>query len=104
MIKYFIYIILALSFSNFSYAEDVSIKENINLSFVCDLDKKIIKNSDHNYKTFFTKDLNETRLDKFQIESIKPKTLIIKGLSIFLSNSKIFFAYFNALLVWANVS
>ena len=88
MIKYFVYIFLALFFSKILYAKDVNIAETIHLSFFCELDKKIIKNSEHNYQTFFAKDLNEERLDEFEIEAIKPKTLLVKGLSIFLSNSK----------------
>ena len=34
------------------------------------------------------KDLNENSLDKFEIQSRKPKKLLIKGLSLFLSNSE----------------
>ena len=88
MIKYSVYIFLALLFSKILYAKDVNIAETIHLSFFCELDKKIIKNSEHNYQTFFAKDLNEETLDEFEIEAIKPKTLLVKGLSIFLSNSK----------------
>ena len=88
MIKYFIYIFLSLSFFNLSLANDIDIQENINLSFVCELNKKIIKNSEYNYQTFLAKDLNEKGLDKFKIESIKPETLFIDGLSLFLSKSE----------------
>ena len=88
MIKYFIYIFLSLSFFNLSLAKDVNIQENINLSFVCELDKKIIKNSEYNYQTFLAKDLNEKGLDKFKIEAIKPETLFTEGLSLFLSKSE----------------
>ena len=88
MIKYFIYIFLSLSFFNLSLAKDVNIQENINLSFVCELDKKIIKNSEYNYQTFLAKDLNEKSLDKFKIEAIKPETLFVDGLSLFLSKSE----------------
>ena len=88
MIKYFIYIFLSLSFFNLSLANDIDIQENINLSFVCELDKKIIKNSEYNYQTFLAKDLNEKGLDKFKIEAIKPETLFIDGLSLFLSKSE----------------
>ena len=88
MIKYSVYIFLALFFFKILYSKDVNIAETIHLSFFCELDKKIIKNSEHNYQTFFAKDLNEERLDEFEIEAIKPKTLLVKGLSIFLSNSK----------------
>ena len=87
MIKYFIYIFLSLSFFNLSLAKDVNIQENINLSFVCELDKKIIKNSEYNYQTFLAKDLNERGLDKFEIQSKQPETLFIKGLTLFLSES-----------------
>ena len=88
MIKYFIYIFLSLSFFNLSLAKDVNIEENINLSFVCELVKKVIKNSEYNYQTFLAKDLNEEGLDKFKIEAIKPEALHIDGLSLFLSKSE----------------
>ena len=88
MIKYFIYIFFSLSFFNLSLANDIDIQENINLSFICELNKKIIKNSEYNYQTFLAKDLNEKGLDKFKIEAIKPETLFIDGLSLFLSKSE----------------
>jgi hypothetical protein len=88
MLRYFLYSFLSLLFFNLSLAQDINIQENINLSFVCNLDKKIIKNSEHNYQTFLAKDLDEKGLDKLEIESRKPETLLIEGLSIFLSNSK----------------
>jgi hypothetical protein len=80
-------LIVSLFFINFSFAQDINIQENINLSFKCNLDKKIIKNSEYNYQTFLAKDLNEKGLDKFEIEAIKPEKLLIKGLSLFLSKS-----------------
>ena len=88
MLKYFLYTSLSLLFFNLSLAQDINIQENINLSFVCNLDKKIIKNSEYNYQTFLAKDLDEKGLDKFKIESIKPEKLFVKGLSLFLSKSK----------------
>ena len=87
MIKYFFTILISLLFFNQTFAKDVSINENIDLEFVCDLEKKIIKNSEFNYQTFLAKDLNEKGLDKFKIQSKQPKTLLIKGLSLFLSDS-----------------
>ena len=87
MIKYFFTIFLSLLFFNQTLAKDVSINENIDLEFVCDLEKKIIKNSKYNYQTFLAKDLNEKGLDSFKILSKKPETLFIKGLSSFLSVS-----------------
>ena len=87
MIKYFFYISLSLLFLNSAFAKDVDIQEDINLSFVCDLEKKIIKNSEYNYQTFLAKDLDDKDLDKFDIEAKKPETLLIKGLTLFLSNT-----------------
>ena len=87
MIKYFISIFVSLMFFNQSLAKDVSINENIDLKFVCNLEKKIIKNSEYNYQTFLAKDLNEKGLDKFEIQSKQPETLLIKGLTLFLSES-----------------
>tara|TARA_B100000767_G_scaffold136800_1_gene129529 strand:- start:46 stop:507 length:462 start_codon:yes stop_codon:yes gene_type:complete len=88
MIKYFLFLFLSLMFFNLSLAKDINIQENIKLSFVCDLDKKIIKNTEYNYQTFLAKDLDEKGLDKFEIEAIKPEKLFIKGLSSFLSDSE----------------
>ncbi|MDA8711617.1 hypothetical protein N9M05_00150 [Candidatus Pelagibacter bacterium] len=87
MFKYLFSILLSLIFFNSSFANDINIQENIKLTFVCDLEKKIIKNSEYNYQTFLAKDLNEKDLDKFEIEAIKPEQLSIKGLSSFLSKS-----------------
>ena len=87
MIKCFFYISLSLLFFNFSLANDIDIQEDINLSFVCDLEKKILKNSEYNYQTFLAKDLDDKGLDKLDIEAKKPETLLINGLSLFLSDT-----------------
>ena len=87
MLKYLFSILLSLIFFNSSFANDINIQENIKLTFVCDLEKKIIKNSEYNYQTFLAKDLDEKSLGKFEIEAIKPEQLSIKGLSSFLSKS-----------------
>ena len=88
MRKYFFYVSLSLLFFDLSLAKDVDIQENINLSFVCDLEKKILKNSEYNYQTFLAKDLEDNGLDKFDIEAKKPDTLMIKGLSLFLADTE----------------
>ena len=87
MFKYFLSLFISLIFFNQTLAKDISITENIDLEFVCDLEKKIIKNSEYNYQTFLAKDLNEKGLDKFKIQSKKPETLLINGLTLFLSDS-----------------
>ena len=87
MIKYFFYIFLSLLIFNSVFAKDIDIQEDINLSFVCDLEKKILKNSEYNYQTFLAKDLDDKDLDKFDIKAKKPETLLINGLSLFLSDT-----------------
>ena len=81
-------IIISLLFINLSFAKDINIQENINLSFECKLEKKIIKNSEYNYQTFLAEELEDNDLDKFKIEAIKPEKLLIDGLSSFLSKSE----------------
>ena len=81
-------IIISLLFFNLSFAKDINIQENINLSFECKLEKKIIKNSEYNYQTFLAEKLDDKDLDKFKIEAIKPEKLLIDGLSSFLSKSE----------------
>ena len=85
MIKYFLYLSLGLLTFNPSFAKNIDIQEDIKIVFVCELEKKILKNSEYNYQTFFAKDLNEKNLDKFEIDAKKPEKLLINGLSMFLS-------------------
>ena len=87
MIKYFLFLSLSLLTLNASFAQNIDIQEDIKIGFVCELEKKILKNSEYNYQTFLAKDLNEKGLDKFEIEAVKPEKLFIKGLSLFLSES-----------------
>ena len=87
MIKYFIYISLGLLIFNLSFAQNIDIQEDIKIGFVCELEKKILKNSEYNYQTFLAKDLNEKILDKFEIDAKQPEKLLINGLSMFLSKN-----------------
>ena len=72
---------------NLSFAKNIDIQEDIEISFVCDLEKKILKNPEYNYKTFLVKDLNEKKLNQFKINSKHPEKLLISGLSAFLSKN-----------------
>ena len=87
MIKYLLNIFISLLLFNQTLAKDISINENVDLEFICVFEKKIIKNSKYNYQTFLAKDLNEKGLDRFKVVSKKPETLLIKGLSSFLSDT-----------------
>ena len=88
MIKILLFIFVNFFFFNGVLAKDININEDINLEFKFSLEKKIIKNSEYNYQTFLAKDLKEKDLDKFKIQSKKPQTLLITGLTLFLSESK----------------
>ena len=87
MIKYFLYLSLGLLTFNSSFAKNIDIQEDIKIDFVCELEKKILKNSEYNYQTFLAKDLNEKILDKFEIDAKQPEKLLINGLSMFLSKN-----------------
>ena len=90
MIKYFLYIALGLLTFNLSFAKNIDIQEDIKIGFACELEKKILKNSEYNYKTFLAKDLNEKNLDQLEIDAKQPEKLLINGLSMFLSKNKKF--------------
>ena len=87
MIKYLLYLSFSLLAFNSSFAQNIDIQEDIKISFVCELEKKILKNSEYNYQTFLAKDLNEKNLDKLEIDAKQPEKLLINGLSIFLSKN-----------------
>ena len=89
MIKYFIYISLSLLVFtlSLSFAKNVNIQEDIKIIFVCELEKKILKNSEYNYKTFLAKDLDNKNLERFEIDAKQPETLLINGLSPFLAKT-----------------
>ena len=87
MIKCFLYISFSLLIFNLSFAQNTDIQEDIKIGFVCELEKKILKNSEYNYQTFLAKDLNEKNLDKFEIDAKQPEKLLINGLSAFLSKN-----------------
>jgi len=88
MIKVFLYIFLSLLAFSSSFAKNIDIQEDIKIGFVCELEKKIIKNSENNYKTFLAKDLDDKSLDKFEIDAKQPEKLLINGLSLFLSKTE----------------
>ena len=87
MIKYFLYFSLSLIAFKPSFAQNINIEEDIKIGFVCELEKKILKNFEYNYQTFLAKDLNKKNLDKLEINAKQPETLLINGLSMFLSKN-----------------
>jgi hypothetical protein len=87
MINFFLYISISLLVFSSSFAKNVDIQEDVKIGFVCELEKKIIKSPEYNYKTFLAKDLDDKNLDKFEIDAKQPEKLLINGLSLFLSQT-----------------
>ena len=87
MINYFLSLSFILLIFSTSFAQNIDIQEDIKIGFVCELEKKILKNSEYNYQTFLAKDLTEKNLDKFEIDAKQPEKLLINGLSTFLSKN-----------------
>ena len=87
MIKYFLSLSFILLIFSTSFAQNIDIQEDIKIGFVCELEKKILKNLEYNYQTFLAKDLTEKNLDKFEIDAKQPEKLLINGLSTFLSKN-----------------
>ena len=86
----FLFHILFTNFLIFNaFASNIKIEHEINTTFQCKFEKIIIKNAEYNYKVFTKDEINYENLDNFEIISKKPNYLIINGLSLFLSNSKI---------------
>ena len=90
MIKYFFGILTSFLLFNQVFANDVSINENINLEFNCKLEKKIIKNSEYNYKTFLAEEVDEQNLNSLKLYTNQPSTLMVNGLSDFFSQNSNF--------------
>ena len=90
MIKLFYLIFFSfITFSNV-FAKNININEDLNLEFHCKLEKKIIKNSEYNYKTFLAEEVDEKNLNSLKLYSNQPSTLMVNGLSDFFSQNSNF--------------
>ena len=87
MIKLFYFIFFSfISLSNV-FAKNININEDLNLEFHCKLEKKIIKNSEYNYKTFLAEEVDEQNLNSLKLYTNQPSTLMVNGLSDFFSQN-----------------
>ena len=87
MIKLFYLIFFSLISLNNVFAKNININEDLNLEFHCKLEKKIIKNSDYNYKTFLAEEVDEQNLNSLKLYTNQPSTLMVNGLSDFFSQN-----------------
>ena len=90
MIKLFYFIFFSfIAFSNV-FAKNININEDLNLELNCKLEKKIIKNSEYNYKTFLAEEVDEQNLNSLKLYTNQPSTLMVNGLSDFFSQNSNF--------------
>ena len=90
MIKLFYLIFFSLIFLSNVFAKNININEDLNLEFYCKLEKKIIKNSEYNYKTFLAEEVDEQNLNSLKLYTNQPSTLMVNGLSDFFSQNSNF--------------
>ncbi len=87
MIKLFYLIFFSLISLSNVFAKNININEDLNLEFNCKLEKKIIKNSEYNYKTFLAEEVDEQNLNSLKLYTNQPSTLMVNGLSDFFSQN-----------------
>ena len=87
MIKLFYLIFFSFLALNNVFAKNININEDLNLEFHCKLEKKIIKNSEYNYKTFLAEEVDEQNLNSLKLYTNQPSTLMVNGLSDFFSQN-----------------
>ena len=87
MIKLFYLIFFSFLALNNVFAKNININEDLNLEFKCKLEKKIIKNSEYNYKTFLAEEVDEQNLNSLKLYTNQPSTLMVNGLSDFFSQN-----------------
>ena len=87
MIKLFYFIFFSIIALNNVFAKNININEDLNLEFNCKLEKKIIKNSEYNYKTFLAEEVDEQNLNSLKLYTNQPSTLMVNGLSDFFSQN-----------------
>ena len=90
MIKLSFFIFLIFIIFNNVFAKNININEDLNLEFNCKLKKKIIKNSEYNYKMFLADEVDEENLDSLKLYANEPSTLMVNGLSDFFSQNSNF--------------
>ena len=90
MIKLFYFIFFSFIALNNTFAKNININEDLNLEFNCKFEKKIIKNSEYNYKTFLAEEVDEQNLNSLKLYTNQPSTLMVNGLSDFFSQNSNF--------------
>ena len=87
MIKLFYFIFFSFIVLSNVFAKNININEDLNLELNCKFEKKIIKNSEYNYKTFLAEEVDEQNLNSLKLYTNQPSTLMVNGLSDFFSQN-----------------
>ena len=87
MIKLFYLIFFSLISLSNVFAKNININEDLNLELNCKFEKKIIKNSEYNYKTFLAEEVDEQNINSLKLYTNQPSTLMVNGLSDFFSQN-----------------
>ena len=87
MIKLFYFIFFSFIVHSNVFAKNININEDLNLELNCKFEKKIIKNSEYNYKTFLAEEVDEQNLNSLKLYTNQPSTLMVNGLSDFFSQN-----------------
>jgi len=90
MIKLFYFIFFSFTALNNVFFFFLNINEDLKLEFICELQKKIIQNSEYNYKTFLAEEVDEQNLNSLKLYTNQPSTLMVNGLSDFFSQNSNF--------------
>ena len=90
MIKLFYFLFFSFIVLSNVFAKNININEDLNLEFNCKLEKKIIKNSEYNYKTFLAEEVDDQNLNSLKLYTNQPSTLMVNGLSDFFSQNSNF--------------
>ena len=90
MIKLFYFLFFSFIVLSNVFAKNININEDLNLEFHCKLEKKIIKNSEYNYKTFLAEEFDEQNLNSLKLYTNQPSTLMVNGVSDFFSQNSNF--------------
>ena len=90
MIKLFYFIFFSFIVLSNVFAKNININEDLNLELNCKFEKKIIKNSEYNYKTFLAEEVDEQNLNSLKLYTNQPSTLMGNGLSDFFSQNSNF--------------
>ena len=87
IINLFYFIFFSFFAVNNVFAKNININEDLNLELNCKFEKKIIKNSEYNYKTFLAEEVDEQNLNSLKLYTNQPSTLMVNGLSDFFSQN-----------------